>query len=356
MTTRLPPGSTLGILGGGQLGRMLAIAAAELGYQTHIYCPEAGSPAFEVATHHTIGSYEDLAAMETFARQVNVVTYEFENIPSNGVKHIELLVPVRPGADVLSLCQNRLREKTFVRELGIGTAEFRGVTSLETCQAAVKALGTPCVLKTTEMGYDGKGQVTIFEANEAERAWNMLKTQEAILEAFVDFRMELSVIVARSVTGEVARYPAVQNIHKQHILDTTIVPAPVDGAVAEQAQAMAVKIAEGAKLEGVLAIEMFLTRDHSLLVNELAPRPHNSGHWSIDACVTSQFEQCVRAICGLPLGSTERLCDAEMKNLIGNAVNDWEKYVAMPNAKLHLYGKKETRPGRKMGHVTILKR
>lgn len=350
----LPPGSTIGILGGGQLGRMLAIAAAEMGYHTHIYCPEKDCPAADVATHVTYAGYEDAPALKRFAESVDVVTYEFENIPAAGVTELSKHVPVYPDVNVLTVCQHRVLEKQTVNKLGIATAPFYAANSLEALNEAIMETGLPVVVKTARMGYDGKGQHMLNEGCDVAAKWNALATNEAIVEGFVDFHMEISVIVARDAKGNTECYAPVQNIHKHHILSETIVPAPISPELSRKAQSMARTIAQGIGLVGLMAVEMFVTSKDELLVNELAPRPHNSGHWTIDASVTSQFAQTIRAICGLPLGSTQRLCDAKMVNLIGDEVNDWQKYLATPNAKLHLYGKKESRPGRKMGHVTFL--
>lgn len=361
--SQIPPSSTIGILGGGQLGRMLAIAATEMGYHVHIFCPEVDCPAREVAKHATIANYDDRDALIRFARDCNVVTYEFENIPAIAVKDVARHTPVYPDMSVLETCQHRVKEKEAVNKLGIKTAPFMAVNSQVELEAAVKKIGTPAVLKTCTMGYDGKGQWKITDDggrwtdDEKEYPWLSVirhPSSELILEGFVNFRMEISVIVARGLDGEMQCYVPVQNTHKNHILDETIAPAPISDKLAKKAEAMAKKIAEGLNLVGILAVEMFVTKDDELLVNELAPRPHNSGHWTIDACVTSQFEQTIRAICGLPLGDPKRLSDAKMKNLIGDDINDSQKYLAKPNAKLHLYGKKESRPGRKMGHVTFL--
>lgn len=349
----IAPGATIGILGGGQLGRMMAMAAAELGYHVHIYCPEENSPASEVALHSTVAAYDDTQAMEAFARSVDVITYEFENIPSAPVAALAAFAPVCPSPEILAISQHRLSEKEAVQKLGIATAPFAAVTSLETLKDAVKTIGLPAVLKTTRMGYDGKGQVMLKAESELETAWASLKTDEAVLEGFVNFSMEISVVVARNEAGEVQCYCPVQNIHKHHILSQTIAPAPIDATLAQSAEDIARKIATGLKLVGLMAVEMFVTAD-GIVVNETAPRPHNSGHWTMDACATSQFTQTVRAICGLTLGSPSRLCDAIMLNLIGDEVNDWRKHAGEKNAKLHLYGKAEARPGRKMGHVTYL--
>lgn len=350
----LPPGSTIGILGGGQLGRMTAIAAAQMGYHVHIFCPEKDAPASEVAAHTTTAAYDDPVAMEHFIKGVQVVTYEFENIPAAPVIELARHLPVRPSPDILATSQHRVLEKQAVGRLGIATAPFRPVTSRAELEAAARDIGFPCVLKTARMGYDGKGQALLREEKDIAGAWDQLNTDDAILEGFVHFRMEISVIIARDITGHTECYCPVRNTHRNHILAETVAPAPIPPQLAGKAEDIARTIAKGLDLVGLMAIEMFITSEDELLVNELAPRPHNSGHWTIDACATSQFTQTVRAICGLPLGSPERLCDARMVNLIGDDINDWPRYAAMRDAKLHLYGKKEARPGRKMGHVTLL--
>jgi 5-(carboxyamino)imidazole ribonucleotide synthase len=351
------PGATIGIIGGGQLGRMLAVAASTLGYKTHIFTPEQDSPASHVATFTTIAPYNDAKALEEFANAVDVITFEFENVPHESLEMLESKKPVCPSAHVLKISRNRLREKTFINEQGIPTASFAKVTSVKELKDAAMAVRFPAILKTTELGYDGKGQITMRAGSDLRVTWDAINTSEAILESFVEFRMEISVIVARGKNGETRTYTPVQNIHKNHILDSTIAPAPINKALADKAEAIAVKIAKALHLQGLLAVEMFVSsEDDEILVNEIAPRPHNSGHWTMDAAITSQFEQAIRAVCGLPLGSTEMLCNAEMKNLIGNEVKEWEKYLKDPHAKLHLYGKKEIRPGRKMGHVNFIKR
>jgi 5-(carboxyamino)imidazole ribonucleotide synthase len=348
-TVVIPPGSTIGILGGGQLGQMLAMAATPMGYRTHIYCPDKDSPAFAVSTKHTCAAYDDTVALKKFSDAVDVITYEFENIPTAPLALLK--DKLKPGIDVLAICQHRIHEKEMLKNLGVKTAPFAAVKSqAELVEAVKRRIGTPSILKTATMGYDGKGQWKI-----TDNALPTIQDGEYILERFVDFTMEISVIVARGAEGETKCYVPVQNTHKNHILHETIAPAPIHEALANEAQAIARKIADGLNLIGILAVEMFVTKDGKLVVNELAPRPHNSGHWTIDACATSQFEQTVRAICGLELGSTERLCDARMLNLIGDDILDWEKYAAMPNARVYSYGKKESRPGRKMGHVTFLK-
>jgi 5-(carboxyamino)imidazole ribonucleotide synthase len=355
----LAPGAAIGILGGGQLGRMSALAAARLGYRCHIYCPEPDAPAAQVTDRATVAPYDDEAALARFAAAVDVVTFEFENIPFATVETLAPLVPLRPGPDVLRICQDRLLEKDFCNRLDIPTAPYAKVESFDDLTRAVADIGTPCVLKTARLGYDGKGQALIQAGTDLEESWATTTGHAAsglgILEGFVDFELEISVIVARAADGTQCSYVPVENRHRNHILDRTLVPAPIAPEAAARAEAIAGSLAEGLELIGLLAVEMFVTKDGEVLVNELAPRPHNSGHWSIDACVTSQFEQFVRAVAGLPLGATTRLGDAEMKNLLGDEVERWPEILADPAAKLHLYGKAEARPGRKMGHVTRLR-
>ncbi|HLO76315.1 MAG TPA: 5-(carboxyamino)imidazole ribonucleotide synthase [Magnetospirillum sp.] len=356
MTTSapLPPGGTIGIIGGGQLGRMSALAAARLGYRVHVFCPESDSPTEQVAAAATVAEYTDLAALEAFARAVDVVTFEFENIPAESVRLLASLVPVRPSWRVLEVAQDRVAEKTFFNSIGIETAPWAPVSSAAELKDAVARLGRPAVLKTNRFGYDGKGQVKIAADTDLDDAWAALGGAESILEGFIDFEGEISVIVARGLDGHSATFDPAWNVHTNHILDTTTIPAPIPHSMAEAAMAAAHKVAGALDLVGLLAVEMFVARDGRLLANEMAPRPHNSGHWTIDACITDQFEQFVRAVCGLPLGSTERHSDAIMKNLIGDDVHDWPDILRDPVAKLHLYGKAEARSGRKMGHVTHL--
>lgn len=351
----IAPGSVIGIIGGGQLGRMMATKAAELGYKVHVFTPEADSPAAQVAWQSTVAAYDDTNALEVFATGVDVITFEFENVPHESLTLLESLKPVRPSAQVLKATRNRAREKEFINAQGIATAPWKPVRSLAELKAALAALGTPAILKTAELGYDGKGQVKVKAASEAESAWDSIGTQDAVLEGVVDFAMEISVIIARGVSGEVQTYVPVHNIHTNHILDVTQAPAPLGSGQMQEAERIAARLAESLDLVGLLAVEMFVQKDGRLVVNELAPRPHNSGHWTMDACITGQFEQAIRAVCGLKLGSPERFCDAEMKNLIGDDVKEWAKYLDFPAAKLHLYGKAEARPGRKMGHVNLLK-
>lgn len=350
----LPPGSTIGIIGNGQLGRMTALAAARLGYICHVYGPEADSPAEQVAYRATVADYEDKEALTAFAQSVDVVTFEFENIPHESVQLLAKHVDVRPGWNCLHISQDRLIEKTFINECGIETAPFSAVNSLSDLEAAVDKLGRPAILKTTRMGYDGKGQALIRPETDLADAFDSMAGAESVLEGFVDFQREISVIVARSACGEWTAFEPAENVHKDGILDTSSVPAQISDDLAQEAVKIAVTLAEKMELIGLLAVEMFHTSDDRLIVNEMAPRPHNSGHWTQDACYSDQFEQFVRAVCGLPLGSVERRNDLVMKNLIGFDVEQWPDYLAQPNAKLHLYGKASTRRGRKMGHVNLV--
>jgi 5-(carboxyamino)imidazole ribonucleotide synthase len=350
----IAPGSVIGVLGGGQLGRMTAMAAARLGYRVHTYCPDRDSPASHVSWHNTVAAYDNRTALKAFAESVDVITFEFENIPSATTEYLAALKPTRPKPRVLHITQERLREKRFLASINVPTTRFLDVGRHEALETALKALGRPAILKSAEFGYDGKGQVRIDGDMDLFEAWVKMGGEVGILEAFVDFAREISVIVARGPDGATAIYQPVENQHKNHILDTTIVPARVSETVASRAEAIARHIAQEIDLVGLLAVEMFVTHENEVLVNELAPRPHNSGHWTIDGAITSQFEQFVRAVCGLTLGSTERHSDAVMKNLIGDEVNGWRELLADPSVKLHLYGKAEARPGRKMGHTTRL--
>ncbi|HTV87922.1 MAG TPA: 5-(carboxyamino)imidazole ribonucleotide synthase [Stellaceae bacterium] len=350
----LPPGSTIGILGGGQLGRMTAIAAARLGYKTHVFANEPEAPAVQVSAAATIAPFGDAAAVARFAAAIDVATCEFENVPAAALRRVAAKRPVLPRPDILEIAQDRLREKSFLRDIGVATTEYRPAGSPDELAAAARELGRPAVLKTVRLGYDGKGQVMLAADTSVAEAWRRMGAARGVLEAFVDFRCEVSVIVARTADGALAAYVPVENRHENHILRTTVAPARIAPDLADTATGIARHIAEKIGLVGVLAVEMFVTQSGAILVNELALRPHNSGHWTIDACLTSQFEQLVRAICGLPLGSTERHCDAVMTNLLGGEVANWRAALDEPNAKLHLYGKSAVRPGRKMGHVTRL--
>ncbi len=348
------PNSTIGIVGGGQLGRMLALAAARLGYRTHIFTDQADSSAAQVSNRVTVAGYDDGEALSEFADSCDVVTIEFENLPVEGLRRISSFRPVHPSPDVLAICQDRLLEKQFLSKLEIPVAPFAGIECADDLAAACPKIGGPSVLKSRRMGYDGKGQIRLNVGDDAASIWAELGAAEAVLERWITFEREISVITARNAEGRKASYVPVENHHENHILAKTIAPAPISADQAHDAMALAEKIADGLDLVGLLAVEMFQLADGRILVNELAPRPHNSGHWSIDACIVSQFEQAVRAITGLPLGPTERFADAEMDNLLGNAVDDWPELVRRPDARLHLYGKTPVRPGRKHGHVTTL--
>lgn len=351
----VPPGSTIGIVGGGQLGRMLARAASRMGYKTHIYTPDRDSPASHVATITSIGAYQDGTALRAFGQAVDVVTFEFENVPAETLTMLESLVAVRPRPEVLFTTRHRIREKEFIRALGIPTAAFAPVRSEAELRDALASIGTPAVLKTTELGYDGKGQVMLRDAAQAMPAWESLGKTECIWEGFVEFSAEASMIVARSTHGEARCYPLVQNIHKDHILHKTIAPAPFIDLHQPQAVRIAKTLAEALDVVGLLAVELFVT-ENGLVVNELAPRPHNSGHWTMEGAPTSQFEQHIRAICGWALGDTTARGTCEMLNLLGDDWKLWETYARQPEAHVHLYGKTESRPGRKMGHVTFIRR
>jgi 5-(carboxyamino)imidazole ribonucleotide synthase len=350
----LAPGGTIGIMGGGQLGRMTALAAARLGYRCHIFADEPDSPAAQVCSVATVAEFGNREALERFAAGVDIATFEFENIPAESVRFVSALTPVLPRPEILEIAQDRLREKDFLRSIGVATAAYRGVSDPAALLRAMRDFGYPAVLKTVRLGYDGKGQVTLTPETSAEGAWRRMGAELGIVESFVDFSCEISVIIARGADGAWAVYPPVENRHVNHVLDTTIAPARLPNETAMRAEAIARQVAEALDLVGVLAVEMFVTESGAILVNEIAPRPHNSGHWTIDACFTSQFEQLVRALCGLPLGPVEHHYDAVMKNLLGGDVAKWRDVLNDPLAKLHLYGKTEIQPGRKMGHVTRL--
>ena len=333
---------------------MTALAAARLGYRSHVFATEPDSPAEQVCGRATVADYTDGAALDGFAAAVDVATFEFENIPAEAVRRVAAAKPVLPRPEILEIAQDRLREKDFLRSIDIPTTAYREISDATALTRAMREFGYPAVLKSVRMGYDGKGQVTLTPETKADDAWRQMGGTTGILERFVDFSCEISVIVARGRNGAWAAYPPVENQHVNHILDTTIAPARIAAETAMRAEAIARHVAEKLDLVGVLAVEMFVIPSGEVLVNELAPRPHNSGHWTIDACVTSQFEQLVRALCGLPLGSVEHHSDAVMKNLIGHDVDRWREALADPLTKLHLYGKHEIQPGRKMGHVTRL--
>ncbi|NMM43796.1 5-(carboxyamino)imidazole ribonucleotide synthase [Rhodospirillaceae bacterium KN72] len=349
----LPPGSTIGILGGGQLGRMLVLAAARLGYRCRIFEPQVDCPASHVADHLAAG-YDDLAALDAFAKSVDVITLEFENVPIAAAERLAETVPVRPGAQALAVAQDRAEEKTFLSLAGIETAPWAPVASQADLEAALDKIGRPAVLKTARLGYDGKGQAGIKTDTDIDGLFDTLGGVPCVLEGFVDFDLEISVLAARGLDGQIACFEPVENIHRDHILHRTLVPAGVAADIAAKAENIARTTIAALDYIGLLAVEMFVLRDGRVLVNEMAPRPHNSGHWTIDGAATSQFEQVVRAVCGLPLGDTTRVGRCEMVNLIGSESDDWEKFLGEPGARLHLYGKAESRPGRKMGHVNYV--
>jgi 5-(carboxyamino)imidazole ribonucleotide synthase len=349
----VPPGGMIGILGGGQLGRMLALAAARLGLKTHIYADDAAAPAFDVAAARTCAAYDDERSLVAFARSVDAVTFEFENIPSETLDIIARVKPTHPDARALAVTQDRLAEKKFLSKLGIATTSYAGVDRLDSAREAITRVGLPAILKTRRFGYDGKGQWAIVSAADLESAFVCLRDVSAILEKRVDFAFECSVIAARSRDGAFAAYDSPENEHGEHILRRASVPAPLSSSQAGEARAIASRIAEELRYVGVLAVEFFATHAGALLVNEIAPRVHNSGHWTLDACVVSQFEQHIRAIAGWPLGDPSRHSNAVMENLIGAEAEDWQALARHAGA-LHLYGKIEVRPGRKMGHVTCV--
>jgi 5-(carboxyamino)imidazole ribonucleotide synthase len=355
------PGATIGVLGSGQLGRMFAIAARRMGYRVHTYSPDEDTPTGQIADVEWQGPYDDLDRVAQFARGVDVVTFEFENVAAATAATCERFVPVRPSGRVLETTQQRIREKTFIQNAGLPVTPFRIIRSFSDLCPALDDLGFPAVLKTADFGYDGKGQAAVRSAAEIESAWQAVAgsqtTFDAVLEKFIDFECEISVVAARGVDGAFAHYGAVENQHERHILDTTIAPARVSGRVAAEAVEIARAVLEKLDVIGVLCVEFFVTPS-GLMINELAPRPHNSGHFSFDACVTSQFEQQLRAVCDLPLGSTEQMRPAVMVNLLGDLWEkgkpDWPAALVRHNVKLHLYGKRQPRPGRKMGHLTAM--
>ncbi len=353
------PGATLGILGSGQLGRMFTLAAKSLGYRVQTFSPDADSPTGQVADKEWVAAYTDLDAVRAFAQSVDVVTFEFENVPAETAAAAAEFAPVRPNGAVLHVAQNRKREKEFLARHGFPCAPFRLVTSLAELQAALIEIGTPSILKTAGFGYDGKGQVRLRSASDAASAWDALGGSECVLEGFVEFEREVSVVAARGMDGDFAHYGVIENAHVGGILDVSVCPAPaVSAETAAQAADITRAICEALDVVGVLCVEFFVTEGGSLIVNEMAPRPHNSGHLTIEAHATSQFEQQVRAVCGLPLGSTQLLRPAAMANLLGdvweNGTPNWAAALATPDVSLHLYGKADARPGRKMGHLTAL--
>jgi 5-(carboxyamino)imidazole ribonucleotide synthase len=350
MSDALPLGATIGILGGGQLGRMLSLAASRLGFKTHIYCPDKDSPAFEVTPHKTVAAYDDHAALGKFAAMVDVITYEFENVPAGTAEFLAPLKPLRPGANALAISQDRLAEKTFIAALGVPVAPHRAIRTAADLAPALAELGGTGILKTTRLGYDGKGQRRVSSLGEAEAAFADLKPHPLVLEAFVPFEREISVVIGRGLHGGTAIFDPAENVHRHGILATSTVPATVRRDTAAEAQTYAMHIAEALHYVGVLGVEFFVLADGSLLVNEIAPRVHNSGHWTEAVCITDQFEQHIRAVAGWPLGDPTRLADVAMENLIGDAIAAIPGGLG-PGIRPHAYGKTESRPGRKMGHL-----
>jgi len=352
------PGATLGVLGSGQLGRMFAIAARRMGYRVHTLSPDNDTPTGQVADREVQAQYDDLDKVRDFARHVSVVTFEFENVPAPAAEAAAQFAPVRPAGSVLHVTQHRLREKTFLSGAGFPVTPFVAVHSPAELDAGLARIGCPAVLKTAGWGYDGKGQFKIGARSQAADAWRAVDTDEAVLEAFVDFEREVSVVGVRGGDGSVVTFPVIENSHRNHILDLSCCPARISDSAAAEAAEITRGVLASLDCVGVLCVEFFVTRDGRLLINELAPRPHNSGHLTIDACTTSQFEQQLRAICRLPLGSTELLRPAAMANLLGDLWQhgepDWIAACALADVKLHLYGKLQPRPGRKMGHLTVL--
>ena len=357
MREPIMPGATLGVLGGGQLGRMFTIAAKRLGYRVHVFSPEEDAPTAQVADCHTHAAFDDLDAVANFARGLDAVTLEFENLPLETTSVVDKFAPLRPSGQVLHTTQHRLREKRFLRSIGVPVAPFRPIRSLDDV-STTSPNALPGVLKTASWGYDGKGQVRVQSSEELRSAWQAIDTDEAVLEAFIDFEAELSVVAVRSHGGAVETYGPIANTHSNHILDLSFAPGGFPPEVEKQAAEIARAVLSALDVEGVMCIEFFLQKNGNLLVNELAPRPHNSGHLTIDAHQTCQFEQQVRAVCGLPLGSANQLRPAAMVNLLGDLLQptppDWQRVLKAPSLKLHLYGKQEARVGRKMGHLTAL--
>jgi len=343
-------GSTIGILGGGQLGRMLALAAARLGMKTHIYCPDAASPAFDVTPNKTVAAYDDETALAAFAAAVDVITYEFENVPARTAEFLGALKPLRPGANALAVSQDRLAEKAFLSINRIPVAPFAAIMDLDRLEAELAELGAPAVLKTTRLGYDGKGQRIVHNMEDAALAWELLSPRPLVLEQFIPFEREISVIVARGLDGSISAFEPAENVHRDHILKTSTVPANIKGKTAARAIEIAGQIVEALDYVGVLGVEFFVLEGGKLLVNEIAPRVHNSGHWTEAVAITDQFEQHIRAVAGWPLGDPTRLADVVMENLIGDEIGTIPGGLGAA-ARPHAYGKAETRKGRKMGHV-----
>lgn len=355
---KILPGSTLGMLGGGQLGRMFTIAARTMGYEVVVLDPDKESPAGKLATTHIYADYADKAGLDQIAKSCDAITTEFENVPASTLEALAKTKPVRPGAKAISIAQDRIQEKNFLKDNGFYTAPFAVINSLEDLKNNISKIGTPAILKVSRFGYDGKGQFGINAESDIEKAWETLEGEACVLEQRMPLDIEVSVVLARSTEGEIITYPVAENIHEGGILDVSVVPARIDSALEEKVIKMAKDIASALDYVGVMAVEFFIS-NVELLVNEIAPRPHNSGHYTLDACMTDQFEQQVRAVCGLPLGETTLLSPVVMINMLGDIWHGgkapkWQKLLDHPNVKLHLYGKHEARPGRKMGHFNVL--
>lgn len=358
MADKILPGSTLGMLGGGQLGQMFTIAARTMGYEVVVLDPDKESPAGKLATTHICADYTDQASLDKIAKSCDAVTTEFENVPASTLEALANNSPVRPGAQAVTITQDRIHEKNFLKDNGFPTAPFAVIHSFEDLEKGIKQIGTPAILKVSRFGYDGKGQFGINAESDIEKAWETLQGEVCVLEKRMPLDIEVSVVLARGLDGEVMTYPVSENIHESGILDVSVVPARIDKETESTVTDMAKKIATALDYVGVMAVEFFIS-DNTLLVNEIAPRPHNSGHYTLDACLTNQFEQQVRAVCGLPLGETTLLSPVVMINMLGDIWHHgqapkWQKLLDHPNVKLHLYGKQEARPGRKMGHFNVL--
>jgi len=355
MSNPLPAGATIGILGGGQLGRMLSVAAARLGYKTHIFEPGQNPPAGDVAHTVTTASYDDAAALTAFSASVDVITYEFENIPTSALDILEALRPIRPGRRALAISQDRIAEKEFLSSLGLTVAPFAAVKSQADLDAAIAKIGCPAILKTTRLGYDGKGQARIMDPRDTTAALATMNGADAVLEGFIDFTHEVSVIAARGLDGSVSAYDPGENVHRAGILHSTTIPAKLSPNQRTDAVLLAARILNALEYVGVMGVELFVTAQ-GLIVNEIAPRVHNSGHWTQNGCAVDQFEQHIRAVAGLPLGDGSRFADVTMENLIGDDIAQLPALLAEKNTALHMYGKPEARPGRKMGHVNRITR
>jgi 5-(carboxyamino)imidazole ribonucleotide synthase len=358
MTAKSLPGSTIGILGGGQLGRMFTVAARTMGYEVIVLDPDTESPAGKLASEHICASYDDQNSLDYMAKNCDAITTEFENVPAATLEALAASCPVRPGAQAVQITQDRITEKTFLQKNGFPTTPFAIIRSLEDLKKGLEDVGRPSILKVSRFGYDGKGQYSINESSDSDTAWQTLKGEACVLEKRIPLDMEVSVVLARSLTGEVVTYPVAENVHESGILDVSIVPARIDKEFADKVIKIAKDIATALDYVGVMAVEFFVS-EGQLLVNEIAPRPHNSGHYTLDACVTNQFEQQVRAVCGLTLGDTKLLTPVVMINMLGDIWHNgqepkWDTLLDYPNIKLHLYGKREARPGRKMGHYNVI--